>query len=203
MKHFIITLVILLIMVACGIVAGRNELRRLEGATETATQQLTETVLTTAKQTTSTATETVTEASTAQSETITETQTESTTTEPTASEQTKTKLSFTFSEKLHDTTRHREYLGRFYITGYTAEESFPEGSVTASCKTGCKPGICAMNRFEMQELGISYGDYIYVEGLGEYQVMDCTADPITNTVDIWVYTNAEAYSITGYYEVYR
>lgn len=200
MKHFIITLVILLIMVACGIVAGRNELRRLEGATETATQQLTETVLTTAKQTTSTATETVTEASTAQSETITETQAESTTTEPTASEQTKTKLSFAFSEKLHDTTRHREYLGRFYITGYTEEEGFPEGSATAS-GVGVRPGICALNNAQRKELGIEYGETIYIDGLGEFTVADCGC--AYGVVDVWCYTNAEAYSMTGYYEVYR
>ena len=96
---------------------------------------------------------------------------------------------------------HTTLIGTFKVTGYTEEEGFPYGSATAS-GVGCRPGICAMNRFEMKELGIKYGDTIYVKGLGSYQVQDCTADHITNTVDIWLYTNAAAYAITGHYEVY-
>ena len=91
------------------------------------------------------------------------------------------------------------YIGTFYITGYTAEEGFPEGSATAS-GYGVRPGYCAMNSSQMRSLGIRYGDQIYVEGLGTYTVMDCGCD--WGVVDIWVYTNAEAYAITGYREVY-
>lgn len=91
------------------------------------------------------------------------------------------------------------YIGMFYITGYTAEEGFPEGSATAS-GYGVRPGYCAMNAEQRRSLGISYGDYIYVEGLGTYTVMDCGCG--WGVVDIWVYSNAEAYSITGSYNVY-
>lgn len=91
------------------------------------------------------------------------------------------------------------YIGTFYITGYTAEEGFPEGSATAS-GYGVRPGYCAMNDSRRRSLGINYGDQIYVEGLGTYTVMDCGC--WWGVVDIWVYTNAEAYSITGSYNVY-
>ena len=94
------------------------------------------------------------------------------------------------------------YIGTFYITGYTAEEGFLEGSETAS-GYGVRSGYCAMNLSQMRTLGISYGDKIRIEGSkvnGTYTVMDCGCD--WGVVDIWVYSNAEAYSITGNGEVY-
>ena len=91
------------------------------------------------------------------------------------------------------------YIGRMYVTGYTAEEGFPLYSATSS-GYGVRPGYCALNNSQRQALGISYGDQIYVEGLGTYTVMDCGCS--WGVVDIWLYTNAEAYAITGYYDVY-
>ena len=91
-------------------------------------------------------------------------------------------------------------IGRFKITGYTAEEGFVYGATTASGIIGCKPGICAMNNTRRKELGIKYGDKIYVEGLGIFTVADCGCN--YNVVDIWVYTNQEAASLTGYRDVY-
>ena len=91
------------------------------------------------------------------------------------------------------------YIGRMYVTGYTAEEGFPLYSATSS-GYGVRPGYCAMNSDQRRALGISYGDQIYVEGLGTYTVMDCGCP--WGVVDIWLYTNAEAYAITGYYNVY-
>ena len=91
------------------------------------------------------------------------------------------------------------YIGRMYVTGYTAEEGFPLYSATSS-GYGVRPGYCAMNSDQRMALGISYGDSIYVEGLGTYTVMDCGCS--WGVVDIWLYTNAEAYAITGYYNVY-
>jgi len=88
---------------------------------------------------------------------------------------------------------------RMYITGYTAEEGFYEGSATAS-GLGCRPGICAMNNTQRKELGIQYGDTIFVEGLGAYTVADCGCG--YDVIDIWVYSDAEAYRITGYYDVW-
>lgn len=139
-----------------------------------------------------TTTETTTE------ETTTETTTKPTTTKPTTKKETTTIKELGLYDEKHDYI----YLGNFKITGYTAEEGFSYGSKTAS-GTGCRPGICAMNRHEMKELGISYGDYIYVDGIGEFRVEDCTADWINNTVDIWVYTNEEAYQLTSHQDIYR
>lgn len=91
------------------------------------------------------------------------------------------------------------YIGIMYVTGYTAEEGFPLYSATSS-GYGVRPGYCAMNSDQRRALGISYGDQISVEGLGTYTVMDCGCS--WGVVDIWLYTNAEAYAITGYYNVY-
>ena len=126
--------------------------------------------------------------------TTTKLETTTTTTEPT----TETK-----ELGIVDENHYYIYLGDFRITGYTHEEGFSYGSPTAWGKKGCRPGICAMNRFEMKELGISYGDYIYVKNIGEFRVEDCTADWIENTVDIWVYSNEEASQLTGHQEVYK
>lgn len=94
---------------------------------------------------------------------------------------------------------NRSFIGKMYVTAYTAEEGFPEGSATAS-GYGVRSGYCALNNSQRQALGIRYGDRIYVEGLGTYTVMDCGCN--WGVVDIWVYSNAEAYSLTGYYNVY-
>jgi len=122
-----------------------------------------------------------------------------TTTEPTTAKKiiTTTKP----DETIYNTERgeHITALGRFYITGYTAEEGFAEGSATAS-GVGCRPGICAMNNTQRKELGIEWGDSIYIEGLGTYQVQDCGC--AYGVIDIWFRTNATAYRCTGYYDVY-
>lgn len=90
-------------------------------------------------------------------------------------------------------------IGTMKVTGYTHEEGFRYGKTTAS-GTGCREGICAMNNTRRKELGIRYGDSLYIKGLGTYQVYDCGCS--YNTIDIWFWTNKEAYAITGYYEVY-
>ena len=148
-------------------------------------------IKTTAEETTETTTVTVTEETT--TEPITETTTETTTVQVTETTTVTTTLNSLAEQG-------KDYLGRFYVTGYTAEEGFPRGSATAS-GAGVREGYCALNDSQRKALGIKYGEYIYVEGLGKYQVMDCGCR--SGVVDIWVPTNAEAYSITGYYEVYR
>ena len=119
-----------------------------------------------------------------------ETTTAPPTTEPTTTQPPATKAA---------TSKHGGYIGKLFITGYTAEEGFPPGSGTAS-GYGVRSGYCAMNAAQRRSLGIRYGDYIYVEGLGTYRVMDCGCG--WGVVDIWVYTNAEAYRLTGYRSVY-
>ena len=130
-----------------------------------------------------------------ETEAVTEPETEavkeSFTTEPVSDTYT---LTAEETEAVTEPTKKNGYIGTMWITGYTAEEGFPEGSATAS-GYGVRPGYCAMNAKQRRSLGISYGDQIRVEGLGTYLVMDCGCD--WGVVDIWLYTNAEAYSITG------
>ncbi len=102
-----------------------------------------------------------------------------------------------------NSSNHGAYIGKFKITGYTAEEGFYYGKQTASYDTHgytCKPGICAMNSQRRRDLGLNYGDQIYIEGLGTYTVADCGCN--YNVVDIWVYTDAEAANLTSYRDVY-
>lgn len=96
-------------------------------------------------------------------------------------------------------TPSKVLIGTMKVTGYTHEEGFRYGSSTAS-GVGCREGICAINNSRRKELGLRYGDAIYIEGLGSYQVYDCGCS--YNTVDIWFWTNKEAYAVTGYYQVY-
>lgn len=91
------------------------------------------------------------------------------------------------------------YIGSLKVTGYTDEEGFTYGSATAS-GVPIGEGMCALNNTQRQELGIYYGDKIYIEGLGTYTVVDCGCR--YGVVDVWFWTNAEAYAVTGYYDVY-
>ena len=98
-----------------------------------------------------------------------------------------------------DNEEDNGYIGTMKITGYTAEEGFYKGSATAS-GVPVGEGMCALNNAQRKSLGISYGDSIYISGLGTYTVVDCGCS--WGVVDVWVWTNAEAYAMTGYYEVY-
>lgn len=126
-----------------------------------------------------------------------------TTTEKTTKQEVKTTIKETTTKetltKDEEQGEHTRLLGIFWVTGYTAEEGFGYGSATAS-GVGCRPGICAMNNQQRKELGIEYGDTIYIKDLGSYQVQDCGCG--YGVVDIWMNTNAQAYAITGNYEVY-
>ena len=107
------------------------------------------------------------------------------------------------TEPKTETTKAQEvkssYIGSLKVTGYTDEEGFTYGSATAS-GVPIGEGMCALNNTQRQELGISYGDKIYIEGLGTYTVVDCGCR--YGVVDVWFWTNAEAYAVTGYYDVY-
>lgn len=139
-----------------------------------------------------------------------ETEYETDITETTEAEQTETEIitikttqgnpmTATATEQIEVESNTYTLKRRMYITGYTAEEGFYEGSATAS-GLGCRPGICALNNAQRVELGIKYGDTIFIEGLGAYTVADCGCG--YDVVDIWVYSDAEAYRITGYYDVW-
>ena len=90
-------------------------------------------------------------------------------------------------------------LGSFLITGYTAEAGFPVGQATHSGYP-VGPGICAMNYWQRIALGIEWGEQLEIAGLGTFTVYDSGCS--YGVVDVWVPTNAEAYAMTAYYDVY-
>lgn len=86
------------------------------------------------------------------------------------------------------------YIGKMRITGYVAT-----GNRTAS---GVYPyvGGVAMNNAQRKELGIKWGDKIYIDGLGTYVVFDCGCK--RNVVDVFCNTVPECYALTSYADVY-
>ena len=106
----------------------------------------------------------------------------------------------TVAETTTIATVNNNYLGYFKITGYTDEEGFKYGQITASGHP-CEEGICAMNNSQRKSLGIKYGDAIYIEGYGTYYVYDCGCS--WGTIDIWCWTNKQAYGLTGHADAYR
>ena len=181
MRKVALTLLILFILVVIGIMAGYQELRNIERETTTVPESTTELV-----------TETTTETTT-----LFELYTKETTTENYPEIYTEKENGMVFYNEQGELTN---YMGTFYITGYTAEEGFYEGKQTASGE-GVRLGICAMNDKQRKELGIEWGDSIYIDGLGTYQVYDNGCD--YGVIDIWWRTDENAYRYTGYYDVYR
>ena len=109
----------------------------------------------------------------------------------TNSEETTTTISTTTTT---ENNNGMTYIGNFRLTGYVAT-----GNPTAS---GVYPyvGGVAMNNSQRKELGIKYGDKIYIEGLGTYTVFDCGCR--YNVVDVFCNTVSECYNITSYADVY-
>ncbi len=108
------------------------------------------------------------------------------------------------TEKVVEETTQSEskngYIGNFKITGYYAGEG-DVGQVSASGMAMSAFQTCAMNNTRRKELGINYGDYITVSGIGSLRVVDCGCS--YNTIDVYVNSKEEAYSITSYRDVYK
>ena len=103
---------------------------------------------------------------------------------------------------IFDKPSPEEYVGNdytFFVTGYTAEEGFEEGDIGASGYP-VGPGVCAMIYSQMLSLGLNWGDVIKIDGLGTYMIADTGYD--WGVIDVWFYTNAEAYQVTDYYAVH-
>ena len=65
------------------------------------------------------------------------------------------------------------YIGAFVITGYCEKCNGGFDDLT-SIGTKLIAGVTvAMNRDQMKELGLKYGDHIYIDGLGERIIQDC------------------------------
>lgn len=90
-----------------------------------------------------------------------------------------------------------DYLGDFRITGYYGD------SQTASGKTPKTDHTIAMNNAQRKELGLSYGDVIYIDGdtiKGYYTVEDCGCK--WEVIDVFCSSEVEHYRITSYADAY-
>lgn len=81
-----------------------------------------------------------------------------------------------------------ELIGKFRLTGY-----YLDGQTAIGVKP--TPGrTVAMNDSERKELGLEYGDRIYIEGVGYRIIEDCGCSE--GTVDVYVNNKDEAYALT-------
>lgn len=89
---------------------------------------------------------------------------------------------------------NKTLIGTMHITGYT-----PTGNPTAS---GVYPyvGGVAMNNNQRKSLGLSWGDQIYIEGLGTYTLFDTGCR--WGVVDVFCNTVSECYTLTSDRNVY-
>lgn len=102
-----------------------------------------------------------------------------------------------------ETEPQLEYIGEFKITGYDAKCEHCCGKsdgITASMTKATVGRTVAMNRQQMRELGLEYGDVICIEGIGERVIEDTGCG--RGTIDVVCEDHAACYKITGYYDIY-
>lgn len=88
-------------------------------------------------------------------------------------------------------------LGCFKITGYCYQCNGSWGTKSASGMPLVAGQSCAMNRGDMADNNIQYGDWIVVESYGCVQVVDCGCS--SGTIDIFIGEHGEAENaITGW-----
>jgi hypothetical protein len=122
-----------------------------------------------------------------------------TTTEATTEETTDIPLT---TVKFEDIPKLRE-LGRFKITGYTPTCNHCCGKSDGIGASGKKIIIgesIAMNRTDMRNYGLEYGDKIYIEGIGERVIVDTGCGQ--GVVDVACDNHENCRAITGYYRVH-
>lgn len=122
-----------------------------------------------------------------------------TTTEATTEETTDIPLT---TVKFEDIPKLRE-LGRFKITGYTPTCTHCCGKsdcIGASGKKVIVGETVAMNRADMRNYGLEYGDKIYIEGIGERVIVDTGCGQ--GVVDVACDSHESCRDITGYYRVH-
>lgn len=94
-------------------------------------------------------------------------------------------------------------IGEFKITGYDAYCEHCCGKtdgITASMTQATVGRTVAMNRTDMKALGISYGDTIYIDGIGERVVEDTGCG--RGVIDVVCIDHAACYKVTGHYNIY-
>lgn len=103
--------------------------------------------------------------------------------------------------KYEDIPKLRE-LGTFYITGYTPTCShccLKSDGIGASGRKIEVGKSVAMNRADMKEFGLEYGDKIYIVGIGERTIEDtgCGQD----VIDVACDSHESCYEVTGWHKV--
>jgi 3D (Asp-Asp-Asp) domain-containing protein len=132
-------------------------------------------------------------------------------TETTVSQETITEESSTVEEtteielttvKYEDIPKFRE-LDRFYITGYTPTCTHCCGKADGIGASGRKIVVgesVAMNRTDMKNFGLEYGNKIYIEGIGERVIVDTGCGQ--GVVDVACDSHESCNDVTGYYRVH-
>lgn len=90
------------------------------------------------------------------------------------------------------------YLGRFYITGYRATPEENGGGTTNCFSEELEPLIGQIVAVDPSVIPLKTN--IYIPGVGYRETRDTGVRG--NVIDVLVSTTAEAYAITGWYDVY-
>ena len=82
------------------------------------------------------------------------------------------------------------------VSAYSMAEQYDSNGKTASGMIP-QPGFIAISRDLVREHGLSFGDTVWIKGLGEYVVQDWTHLRKSNTVDIFMesYRKAKNFGI--------
>ena len=139
--------------------------------------------------------ETVAIDTTTESTTTTTTTAATTTDASTTSEEVTTEESTTTVEEVVTEVENEVYLGNFRITGYVAT-----GCKTASGTWPTAGRTIAMNKSQMNALGLEYGDQIRVDGLGTYTLEDCGCK--SGRIDVFCNSVKECYALPSYLDAY-
>jgi hypothetical protein len=134
--------------------------------------------------------DTTTESTTTHTTTIVTTSIDASTT----SEEVTTDETTTVEEVVTETV-NEVYLGNFRITGYVAT-----GCKTASGTWPAAGRTIAMNKSQMNALGLEYGDQIRVDGLGTYTLEDCGCK--SGRIDVFCNSVKECYALPSYLDAY-
>lgn len=127
--------------------------------------------------------------------TVTTTTATTTTDASTTSEEVVTEESTTAVEEVVTEVENEVYLGNFRITGYVAT-----GCKTASGTWPAAGRTIAMNKSQMDSLGLKYGDQIRVDGLGTYTLEDCGCK--SGRIDVFCNSVKECYALPSYLDAY-
>lgn len=94
-----------------------------------------------------------------------------------------------------DDNSNETYLGYFRITGYVST-----GNQTASGTWPSAGRTIAMNRSQLDSLGLEWGDTIRIDGLGTYTLEDCGCG--SGVIDVFCNSVSACYDLTSHADAY-